>query len=179
VNKFDTESIGGGKKEDKKKRTSSPLAEMQRYCSLREYCIQDIRIKLKNRGCPEDEVAMILERLIKEKFLSEERYANAFVRDKSSLSGWGGRKIEYALRNKGVAPEAIKSALAILTSGSESRVLEKVIQRKIGEFKFKGNESNEDRAKIKDKLLRFALSRGFSFEEILKVINKTMANFGQ
>jgi len=173
-----TEVTGTNGKDDKGKRPAqSPLALMQRLCSMREYCVQDIRTKLRAKGCDEKEITLLLQRLIEEKFLSEERYAKAFARDKSSLSGWGGKKIEYALRNKGVAPDVIKGALGALDPKSEGEILQRVIQRKFKELKSKTGESRDERTKIKERLLRFGLTRGFSYEEILKIINKTMANF--
>ncbi len=159
------------------KKISEAIALMQRYCSMREYCESDIRKKLKARGCDLDESETVIKKLVEERFIDEERYCRAFVRDKSSLSGWGSRKIEFALRNKEIDTAIIKAAIESLDPEAGSKVLEMVIKRKFEELKKRRVKSDEDKAKIRERVIRFALTRGFTYDEILKVINKTMANF--
>ncbi len=153
------------------------IALMQRYCSMREYCESDIRKKLKARGCDTDECDIVINKLVDERFIDEERYCRAFVRDKSSLSGWGSRKIEFALRSKAIDTEIIKSAMESLDPEAGGKVLERVIKRKLEELIKRRVNSEEDKAKIRERVIRFALTRGFTYDEILKVISKTMANF--
>lgn len=162
---------------DSLKKISDMTALMQRYCSMREYCANDIRKKLKTRGCDPDETEVVIKKLVEGRFIDEERYCTAFVRDKSSLSGWGGRKIEFALKNKGLDSGTIKAALESLDHEAGVKVLERVIKRKFEELIKRRVNSEEDKAKIRERVIRFALTRGFSYEEILKVFNKTMANF--
>lgn len=162
---------------DSLRKISDMTALMQRYCSMREYCANDIRKKLKTRGCDTDETEAVVKKLVEDRFIDEERYCTAFVRDKSSLSGWGGRKIEFALRKKGLDGEVIKAALGSLDPEAGSKVLERVVKRKFEELKKRRVKSDEDNAKIRERVIRFALTRGFTYEEILKVFNKTMANF--
>jgi len=162
---------------DSLRKISDMTALMQRYCSMREYCANDIRKKLKTRGCDPDETEAVIKKLVEDRFIDEERYCTAFVRDKSSLSGWGGRKIEFALRNKGLDGEVIKAALESIDPEAGGKVLERVVKRKFEELKKRRVKSDEDNVKIRERVIRFALTRGFSYEEILKVINKTMANF--
>ena len=162
---------------DSLRKISDMTALMQRYCSMREYCANDIRKKLKTRGCDPDETEAVIKKLVEDRFIDEERYCTAFVRDKSSLSGWGGRKIEFALRNKGLDGEVIKAALESIDPEAGGKVLERVVKRKFEELKKRRVKSDEDNAKIRERVIRFALTRGFTYEEILKVINKTMANF--
>ena len=162
---------------DSLKKISDMTALMQRYCSMREYCANDIRKKLRTRGCDTDETEAVVKKLTEHRFIDEERYCTAFVRDKSSLSGWGGRKIEFALRNKGIDAGVIKAALESFDPEVGGKVLEKVIQRKFEELIKRRVNSEEDRSKIRERVIRFALTRGFTYEDILKVFNKTMANF--
>jgi regulatory protein len=152
----------------------SLLAQMQRLCAMREYTVQDISSKLRAKGCNEHQIPEIISKLIEDNYINEERYAVAFARDKSALAGWGQKKIEYALKNKGIGQTVIKNALDSISSESNIALLEKLLLKKMKELKPK-LESNEDGTKkLREKLLRFALSRGFSYEEIIKVINKTL-----
>ena len=43
--------------------------------------------------------------------MDEQRYANAYVRDKTRLSGWGPVKVMAGLRSKGIPEEYIKEAM--------------------------------------------------------------------
>ena len=69
-------------------------------CSSSEHCITDIREKLSRWGIGELDARTIVERLVQERFIDEERYAIAFAKDKFRFSGWGRIKIRYALQQK-------------------------------------------------------------------------------
>jgi len=152
----------------KSRNTGSPaLSSMQRMCSGREYCEHDIRLKLARFELNETETNSIINKLKEDDFLNEERFALAFVRDKSRLSGWGPRKITYALKNRRVSEKAISIAVSQLDKESERKNLEKILATKARSLK-------KDDAKDvrKAKLIRFALSRGFGYEITMDVVNK-------
>ena len=87
------------------------LDRMMVLCSKREYCESDIRKKLSQAMAKDDgesDIASdiraadeIIIALKKDRFLDDRRYAEAFARDKSSISGWGKVKIRHALAAKG------------------------------------------------------------------------------
>ena len=58
------------------------LNKAMALCSRREYCVSEISDKLCNWGVDAVSTEKIIGELIKENFLSEERYAVAFVKDK-------------------------------------------------------------------------------------------------
>ena len=134
---------------------------------MREYCESDILLKLKRFELNEGEAEKILESLKADKFVDDNRYATAFVRDKSRLSGWGGRKISYALNRKGVEKSIIAESLKELDKASEAQRLLKILT-----VKAKSIDKEESRAKKTAKLIRFALSRGFDYELALSAVNK-------
>lgn len=140
----------------------SELSYFMRICSAREYCDSDIRRKCLTRELDPKQVEDVLNYLHKENFLSEERYACAFARDKSQISGWGATKISYHLRMKGLSKEIINIALAQCDSTSTKKRMEQVLS-----LKWKSLEREQDPRKRKEKLLRYALGRGYSYEEAL------------
>ena len=89
------------------------LERLQRQCARAEYCSLDVRRKAL-RALEGDAAAAdrVVESLLKDRFVDDARYAGAFTREKSSLSGWGARKIAYALRSKGVSAEIISEAIS-------------------------------------------------------------------
>jgi regulatory protein len=137
---------------------------MRRICSRREYCVADIRKKLMmqlegNAG----EVNDILQLLISEKYVDDLRYASAYARDKSSISGWGLTKIRYMLSSKGIASDVIQQALAEIDTGRAQNRLDKLMENKFKTLK-------ED-PQCRLKLLRFGLGRGYGYEEVALVVD--------
>ena len=99
------------------RRTKSPeqaLASLMRLCARAEKCESDARRLLRGWGIGEEEASRIVERLIRDRFIDDGRYAAAFVREKLRLSGWGEYKIRAALTRKGIdqaAPRELKAKL--------------------------------------------------------------------
>ena len=138
--------------------------KMRRICSRREYCVADIRKKLMmqlegNAG----EVNDILQLLISEKYVDDLRYASAYARDKSSISGWGVTKIRYMLASKGIQSEIISQALEDIDSGRAQVRLDKLMENKFKTLK-------ED-PQCRLKLLRFGLGRGYGYGEVALVVD--------
>ena len=128
----------------------------------REYCSSDIYRKalLKTEG---DEAAAreILQSLKSDGFVSDLRYSSAFAREKAGISGWGRVKISFALRAKGIDRDIINEALEEIDEGKAENRL-----RKLMESKWKSLDGAAD-AKLK--LLKFALSRGYEYEQVKKM----------
>lgn len=140
------------------------LHRLAAYCSRAERCLQDIRKKLDSWELPSEEQSRVIQHLQKEKFLNEERYANAFVRDKSRFNGWGIHKIRMELRRKNVPDEIIGNALSEINPEETLQRLAELLKSKSRSIK--ANSEWE----AKQKLIRFAAGRGFSLEDIEKAL---------
>lgn len=140
---------------------------MRGLCSRREYCRQDIMKKvLAALGGDADEAGRIMDRLVEEKYIDDLRYASAFARDKSSIAGWGTTKIRYMLAAKGIDRETIAAALQEVDEGKASDRLEKLLSAKVRSLK--------DDPQCRMKLLRFALGRGYQYDEAAEVIGRLL-----
>lgn len=140
---------------------------MRGLCSRREYCRQDIMKKvLAALGGDADEAGRIMDRLVEEKYIDDMRYASAFARDKSSIAGWGATKIRYMLAAKGIDRETIAAALQEVDEGKASDRLEKLLSAKVRSLK--------DDPQCRMKLLRFALGRGYQYDEAAEVIGRLL-----
>lgn len=135
------------------------------YCTLCERCVSELCTKLTAWGVPHNEQEKIIERLKKEKFIDEARYCNAFVNDKLKFNHWGRIKISAALREKLLPRELAKEALDNIDEELYMDILAEVIATKRKEFKGK-----EDYA-TRQKLMRFAASRGFEPAIIMRMID--------
>lgn len=140
---------------------------MRGLCSRREYCRQDIMKKvLAALDGDADEAGRVMDRLVEEKYIDDLRYASAYARDKSSIAGWGSTKIRYMLASKGIDRETIAAALQEVDEGKASDRLEKLLAGKVRSLK--------DDPQRRMKLLRFALGRGYQYDEAAEVIDRLL-----
>lgn len=141
------------------------LLRLQAQCSKREYCRQDISKKALERCEGDAEAAeQIVESLVADRFVSDRRYAEAFAREKSSISGWGPAKISFALRAKRISAEDISAALEEIDGDKADSRLQRLL-----EHKWKSLQG-DPQAKLK--LIRFALGRGYGYEQIRELIEQ-------
>ncbi|MBE6239211.1 MAG: RecX family transcriptional regulator [Bacteroidales bacterium] len=141
------------------------LDRMRCICSRREYCRSDILKKaLKALDGDRVKAEKIVETLVKEKFIDELRYSSAFARDKASLAGWGETKIRYMLSSRGIPKEVITLALEEIDVEKAAGKLEKLMANKY--------KSLKDDPQCRMKMLRYALGRGYDYEEVSSVVDK-------
>lgn len=140
------------------------LDRLRGLCSRREYCYADVLKKAKD-GLDGDAQAAkeVADVLVEDKYVDDLRYASAFARDKSAIQGWGEVKIRYMLSAKGVSKDVIDKALEGIDQDKADSRLEKLLQNKL--------KSLKDDPQCRLKLLRFALGRGYSYDEVNSLIN--------
>ena len=140
------------------------LERMRALCSRREYCVAAIRKKISTAlGADEAETERIVAKLVEERYIDDNRYASAYAREKASIAGWGVTKIRYMLSAQGVSSEAISAALGDIDAGRAEQRLEKLLENKCRSLK------NDPQCKMK--LIRFALGRGYTYEQVRPVID--------
>lgn len=129
-------------------------------CSKSEKCISEVQEKLKLYGLSEDESEPVVAKLISEKYIDDERFARAYAKDKFRFNHWGKQKIAFMLRSKNIAPEIMELAFAEIQEEKYSDELQKLLTDKEKSIKAK------DKYDKRNKLMRFALGRGFESGEI-------------
>lgn len=136
-------------------------------CSRREYPSSDILKKaIAALDGDREEADKVVSLLIEEKYVDDSRYAMAFARDKASISGWGEVKIRHMLLAKGIPMDMINEALEEIDEGKATARLEKLLEVK--------SRSLRDDPHKKLKLLRFALGRGYGYDEVKCVIDNLL-----
>ena len=141
------------------------LNKTMALCAGREYCSGDIRAKLVSWGLNDSEVNSVISTLIKEDFINDKRYAEAFVRDKYHHNKWGKVKIAAHLKAKGIASGQISSALASLDEDQYRQMVRDTLD---SHRKFVKAKNQYD---LKGKLLRFGLSKGFESNLLYDILN--------
>ena len=144
------------------------LTKVMAICSGQEKCQWDIEQKLKKWNLPLADINKVIKQLKKEKFIDELRYAKAFANDKFKINKWGKQKIKYALLQKQISENTIKKALEDINNKEYTQILENEINKKLSSLK--GN----DTAKKKEKLIRYAISKGFELEMIFPIVNSIL-----
>ena len=138
------------------KTPAQALSALAALCSRGEQAESDLREKLRKWEVSPPDADRIIQRLKEENFLSDERYARAFVRDKARFNGWGRIKIAHALRQKHIDSQWIELALADeIDEAAYHDTLIRLMQGKL-----RSVASREPQA-ARAALLRFAASRGF------------------
>lgn len=135
-------------------------------CSRSEKCSSEIVDKLKLWGLSADESESVIKKLISEKYLDNERFARAYAKDKFRFNRWGRQKIEYMLRAKHINQEIVKIALEEITDEGYADELLRLIADKEKTIKAK------DRYDKRNKLMRFAMGRGFESGKIYAVLKE-------
>lgn len=152
------------------KTADEALASLMRLCARAERSSGDALRLMQNWGVAKEEQQGVLQRLIKERFIDDRRYAEAFVREKCNLSAWGRYKIQSALKRKGIASDIIIEALAALNSTDNKKRLQDRLQAKIKHIKY------DTAYQLKTKLIRYALSLGFDMDEVMDSVNEIIKN---
>lgn len=151
-------------KKPREKRTKSPeqaLASLMRLCARAEKSEGDARRLMRGWGVAERDAEAVVARLVRERFIDDSRYAEAFVREKVRLSGWGEYKIRTALQRKGIRREVIEAALRQINRGEAGERLAERLARKMRTVRY---ASPYD---LKTKLIRYGLSLGYDYETVL------------
>ena len=157
------------RREQKTKSAAQALQSLMRMCARSERSSGDALRLMKRWGVPEEDARKVLVRLQTERFIDDARYAEAFVKDKLNLSGWGAYKIKMALRAKGVSKEIIEEVVAsILADTDMVERLEEIMRRKLRTLKY---SSVYD---ARTKLIRFAASRGYDLDEAVECASKVV-----
>ena len=139
------------------------LTRLQAQCSRREYCSREVYAKaVKALEGDESGAAEIVEALEKDGFVDDGRYAAAFARDKASLQGWGPIKITHMLRAKGIPDALIRQALAEIDSPKAEEKLRRLLEAK--------RKTLEGDPAARLKLIRFALSRGYDYDQVSSLL---------
>ena len=135
-------------------------------CAGREYCSDDIRSKLGSWVIRSDDAGKIMEILVKEKFLDDRRYAEAFVKDKYRQNKWGRLKIASMLRMKNIPGDIINLALQAIDEDEYRQTVREIVMSHRKSVKAKNNYD------LKGKLMRFGLSKGFESNLLYDLMNE-------
>ena len=137
---------------------------LSELCARSEHCQQEMLEKMRQWGVSEEEQAQVMERLIKERYVDDDRFARAFIYDKIRYNKWGRRKVEQALSMKRIDEQISKSILDDIDDEEYLSILRPLLKQRR-----KSTKANSE-YELTMKLIKFALSRGFTMDIIKQCI---------
>ena len=154
------------KQPDKPLTPDQVLDKIAKYCAYQERCVKDVRDKLKTFDIPQKEKDEILDYLLDNRFVNDERFAKSFVRGKINQSGWGVNKIRFHLIQKGIDKEIIEEALEQTDEEAYRQRLIDILKTKSKTVKA-ANDFEKKR-----KLAAYAMQKGFEGNLVWDILKK-------
>ena len=134
-------------------------------CARSEHCQWEMQEKMRRWELDAETQARVMARLVKERYVDDERYARAFVKDKVRYNKWGRRKVEQALWQTRIDDDIRERVLDEVDEEEYLNVLRPLLKQKRKSIKA------ENDYELKQKLVRFALGRGFTYDIIRQCID--------
>ena len=153
------------KKDKIKYSREKALNSLYKYCSYQERCCQEVIGKLVEWGFGKDDEEKLIDQMIRENYLNEERYASAYVRGKFNIKKWGTQKIIFGLKQKDIPDNIIQTALSEIPQDEYEATLVKLIKAKAKTI------LASDIFIKKTKIARYMIGKGFNSERVWEVIN--------
>ena len=139
--------------------------QLAALCAQAEHCQQEMRDKMRRWELDETVQNRIIARLVKERYIDDERYTRAFVKDKIRYNKWGRRKVQQALWMKHIDTDIQQRVLDEIDEKEYLNVLRPLLKQKRKSIKAANDYE------LNQKLIRFALGRGFGFDIIRQCLD--------
>ena len=141
------------------------LQKLAALCSQSEHCTSEMKEKMTRWGIDEDAQQRVVDYIVANRYVDDRRYARSFVNDKLKYNKWGPRKIEQSLWMKHIDESILREALDDVDNEEYISVLRPLLTSK------RKTTKAETDYEMNQKLLRFAIGRGFTFEQVKEVID--------
>ena len=139
------------------------IEKIFKYCAYQDRSVYETRLKIKSLKMDTLDEERLIERLISEKYLDDNRFARHYVQGKLNAKGWGIVKIKMGLVQKGINPSIINEVLQSIDKTQYEDNLKKEVEKWTRIHPL--NHTN------KPKLIRFLLSKGYSYDQITQIID--------
>ncbi|SFW39497.1 regulatory protein [Prevotellaceae bacterium HUN156] len=149
----------------KQKSEQDAYLTLAALCAQAEHCQYEMLEKMRRWELDDEAQARVMQRLVSERYVDDERYARAFVKDKVRYNKWGRRKVEQALWQKHIDEDIRQQVLDEIDDEEYISVLRPLLKQKRRSTKAANDYQ------LNQKLMRFALGRGFTFDIIRQCID--------
>lgn len=129
---------------------------------------REIKTKMTEKGYESEIIDKVIEKLISYKYIDDEMYSEAFIRDKINFSKYGKRKIQEGLYSKGINKEIIQDKLKEISYEDELKRAEELAAKKLRTL------TKEEPMKKKMKIYNYLLNKGFEYETTRKAVSNIL-----
>ena len=143
------------------------LQKAASFCAYQERTQQEVRDRLKEWGIWGDDAEEVIAELITQNYLNEERFAKSFAGGKFRVKGWGKRKIQQHLKQRGISGYNLDQAMKEIGSDDYRQTLTDLLDKKRRTLR------DDNPLVVKQKLVRYAMSRGYESDLIFAVLGNT------
>ncbi|WP_242009066.1 regulatory protein RecX [Robertkochia solimangrovi] len=140
-------------------------AKLEYYCAYQERCHRDVREKLISMNMIPLAIDTIINHLIQENYLNEERFARSFARGKFRIKKWGRKRIIRELKLRDITRYNIEAALSEITDEEYFSALEELAIKRLESLREK------DTLMRKKKLCDYLLYRGWEHHLVYEISN--------
>ena len=140
------------------------LRKAAMFCAYQERTQQEVRERLKEWGILGDDAEETIAELIQQNYLNEERFAKAFAGGKFRVKSWGKRKIKQHLQQRGISGYNLEQAMNEIAPNDYQETLKELLNKK------RQGLRDTNSLVVKQKLVRYALSKGYESELIFAVL---------
>ncbi|MDT0295272.1 regulatory protein RecX [Mesonia ostreae] len=139
--------------------------KLMNYCAYQERCHQDVEQKLIELRMIPEARQQIIQKLLEDNFLNEERFAQSFARGKFRIKKWGKIRIQQELKRRNVSRFNIVSALKEIDETEYVETLDQLFIKRLDSL----TEKNPQ--KLKKKIADYLLYRGWESHLIYEKLN--------
>jgi regulatory protein len=140
------------------------LQKAASYCAYQERTQDEVRQRLKKWNVWGEEADELIAELISMNYLSEERFAKTYAGGKFRIKNWGRMKIKQELQRRGLSTYSIEKGMNEIEDKAYVDGLRTLLAKK----KVLLSKTETDGFKLKNKLARFALGKGYESELVWK-----------
>jgi regulatory protein len=141
------------------------LQKLRFYCRYQQRCQSEIKQRLFELGVNKKDHDELMDQLIKENCLNDERFAVAFVSGRFRLKQWGRKKIQRGLKEKRVSDEIAQKALEQINKKEYMAILNKLAKERYASLK------HEQYLVRKKKTMDYLMQKGYELDLIMGTIN--------
>lgn len=129
--------------------------------------VAEVEEKMINRGYTKSVIKEVINRLLEDKYLNDENYAEVFINSMKNYKTWGRFMMKKKLYEKKLSKQLIEDKLEeLIEEQDEIEIATRYVEKNFGSLKEIKKLSYEEKQKI---IARLA-SRGFGFGLIKQVI---------
>ena len=153
------------RKIDKEMDYAATKEKALRLLEFRNHSTGELKKKLTIAGAKSEDIDRVIDFLEEYSLINDRDYAKRLALDLQNLKKYGIRRIRLELASKGISPEYIEEAVEELPEIDTDEFVAMVEKRLKGDLK------------NKDKVIRYFLNKGYSFDMIKSAISDIEVNY--